>query len=205
MSIVQPVLLLALCAPFVLAIWIALTHRRRAVPRTDTAPHRIAETKALDPTRARFEAETVDVEAAVREAAATMEAEAGVDWVRIDLAVRPAPKVHVDPGTLRMALRETMLSAIRASPGGQVLVTTVTLGSQLHIRITDDVPGNDQRGREVSTREAGALIGLQGGSIAVEARPGQGTTVTMRLPLPGNLGGEVNSSQQLPVLANQAA
>jgi signal transduction histidine kinase len=113
--------------------------------------------------------------------------------------------VHVDPGALRKALRETMLIAIRAAPGGQVLVTALTLGSQLHIRITDDGLGADQRDREMLTRSAEASIALQGGSIAVEVRPGHGTMVTVRLPLPGKAGEDVYVLKQLPVLAAQAA
>jgi signal transduction histidine kinase len=99
----------------------------------------------------------------------------------------------VAPGTLGIALRQTMLTAIHAAAGGQVLVTAMALGSQLHIRVTDDGPGADQLNREALTREAQTLIALQGGSVVVEARPGKGTTVSIRLPLPSTAGQEIRA------------
>jgi signal transduction histidine kinase len=202
MSTVQSGLLMALTAPFCLAIWIAFTHRRRVSVGERTATYEVAEAIGLN---TRFEAETVDLEAAVRKVAAALDSLARANWVRIDLALSAAMTVRVDPGALGMALQETMLTAIHAAAGGQVLVTTVTLGSQLHIRVTDDGLGADQQDREMLTRRAESLIALQGGSIVVEARPGRGTTVTVRLPMPGKAGGEVSSFTQVPVLANQAA
>lgn len=205
MNIVQPGLLLVLCAPFVLAVRIAFTHRRRATASESTVPYQIPESVDPDPINARFEAKTVSLEAAVREAAVAMASLARVHYVRIDHAVSAAMTVHVAPSALGMALRETLLTAIRGAPGGQVLVTAVTLGTQLHIRVTDDGPGADQQGRELLARRAAALIALQGGSIMVETSPGRGTTVSIRLPLPGKAGGEITSFKRLPVLADQAA
>lgn len=205
MSIVLPGLLLTLGAPFGLAVWIAFTHRRRTTASERAVADQTA--RAVRPAAgSRFAAEAVDLEPAIREVAAALASVARAHLVRIDLAVSDAMTVHMDPTVLGMALRETMLTAIQAAAGGQVLVTTLTLGSQLHIRVTDDGLGADQQDREVSTRGAEALIALQGGSLAVEARPGRGTTVTVRLPLPGKAGGEEMSSlTQFPVLANQAA
>jgi signal transduction histidine kinase len=78
-------------------------------------------------------------------------------------------------------LRELVATAIYESPGGQVLVSVLPLGSEMHIAVTDDGRGADQRLRETMARGAEQLIALQGGRIAVEARA-QGTTVTVRMP-----------------------
>ncbi len=188
MSNLQSGLLFLLCGPFVLALWVAFIHARRNTPGASLAPHPSA---GLDPAVPRFSAEVIDVEAALREAATAVISPARVHRVRIDLAVTAAMTLHVDPGSLGIALQQTLLTAIHAAPGGQVLVTAVTLGSQLHIRVTDDGSGADQLNRETLTRGAEALIALQGGSIAVEARPGKGTTVSIRLPLPSTVGQEV--------------
>ena len=205
MSIVQPGLIFALSAPFLLAIWIAFTRRPRAMTSESAAPGWAAEATSFEPINARFESEIVGLEAMVREAAAAVSDLARTHWVRIEQAVSAAITVHVDPNALGPALRETMLTAIRAAPGGQVLVTAATLGSQLHIRITDDGPGADQFDREISVRGAGGMIALQGGSIAVEARPGQGTTVIVRLPLPGEATDEACPTAQRQILAGQTA
>ena len=195
MSIVQSGLPLALAMPFILAAWIALVHRQR-VSMSQTGPYATAETGGADP---------VDLEAALREAVIAVDSVARSRWVRIEVAAGAPMAVPVNPSALRTALRDTMLTAINAAPGGQVLVTAATLGRQLHIRITDDGPGTDQGVRETSMRQTEALIALQGGSIAVEARPGRGTTVTMRLPMPATAEREASGSAQLPVLADQAA
>jgi len=132
----------------------------------------------------RFESDTIELETAVRAAAEALSRAARPDWVRIDFAVNKGMMVYVNPSALRTALRETMLTAIRATPGGHVLVTAQVLGSQLHMRVTDDGPNTDLRCRKALARGAEALIALQGGSVAVDTRTGQRSTVTLRLPLP---------------------
>jgi signal transduction histidine kinase len=131
-----------------------------------------------------------------------MNTEACSRGVRMQLAVGAAMIVPLHPSVLRMALRDTMLAAIDAAPGGHVLITAATLGRQLHIGIIDDGPGIDQQAREISMRQTETLIALQGGSIAIEARPGRGTAVTIRLPMPVSAESEASGSMPLPVLAD---
>ena len=189
MNIVQSGLLLTFCTPFVTASWIALKHRRRGAPSATRVE--------ADGGNGGYASTIVDLEAAVAEAAEDLGGLAQEQWVRIDLAVSPAMTVHADPNVLATALRETMTTAIRATPGGQVLVTAETLGNQLHIRISDDGWGEDQRLRESLVRDAGALIALQGGSVAVHATPGRGTTVTVRIPMPINEREEIDRLREL--------
>lgn len=175
MGIIQSGLPLALSVPFILAGWRGFVHRRRSVVSRSAAPCRAAEVG--------FAAQTIDLEASLRAAVEEVGAVARAHWVGLELAMGAPMTVHTDPGTLRTALHEAMITAIAASPGGEVLVTATVLGPQIHIRVTDDGPGIDERVRQASLRAAGALIALQGGSILVETRPGRGTTVTIRLPL----------------------
>jgi len=205
MSIVQSGLPLALLLPFILAAWIAFLHRQQAAMSEGTSLPAMAEIGPEDPVGTWFAGAGADLETALRDALVAVESVARLRWVRIELAVGSTMTVPVNPGTLGMALRDTMLTAIGAAPGGQVLVTAAGLGSQLHIRVTDDGPGTDQRLREASMRQTGALVALQGGSIAVEAHPGRGTTVTIRLPMPATTEQEASGLMQLPVLAGQAA
>ena len=58
------------------------------------------------------------------------------------------------------------------------------LGTELNIAVTDDARNVDLATRESMARDAGDLIAMQGGRMAIEARAGFGTTVTVRLPLP---------------------
>lgn len=196
MSIVQFGLLLTFGAPFVVAIWIAFTHRQRTSASDGTS------FRDAGGFSGRLKSVAVDIEAAVKDAATATGPLARAHWVKLDLAVSPSMRVHADPNVLGTALRETMMAAIRATPGGQVLVTAANVGRQLHIRIADDGRGDDQPRRESLVRDAGALVVLQGGSLGVHATPGRGTTVTVRLPM---LGGEREAIDGLRELADQAA
>jgi signal transduction histidine kinase len=204
MSIVQSGLPLALSTPFILAAWIAFLRRQRATACRDT-PYPRVEANGADLLDLCLGSGAVDLDAALREVAAELDPAACLRWVRVQLAVGAAMIVPVDPSVLRMALRNIMLGAINAAPGGQVLITAAILGRQLHIGIIDDGPGIDQQAREISMRQTEALIALQGGSIAIEARPGRGTAVTIRLPMPASAEQEASDSMQLPVLADQDA
>jgi signal transduction histidine kinase len=204
MSIVQSGLPLALSAPFILAAWIAFLHRQRPTtcPESPYPPVEANEADLLD---LYLGSVAVDLDAALREAAAAVEPVACSRGVRMELAVGAAMIVPVHASVLRMALRNTMLAAIDAAPGGQVLITAASLGRQLYIGIIDDGRGIDQQAREISMRQTETLIALQGGSIAIEARPGRGTVVTIRLPMPVSAESEASGSMRIPVLADQDA
>jgi hypothetical protein len=203
MSIVQSGLALALAMPFILAvwIWIVFLHRQPATACA-TRPYTLAEACGADP---HLVAPFVDLEAALRDVLVVVEAVARSRWVSMELAVDPAMTVSMDPSALRMALHDIMVTAINATLGGQVLVAAATFGRELHIRITYDGSGADQQCRETSMRRTEASIALQGGSIAIEARPGRGTTVTVRLPMPASAQQEACGSMQPTMLADQAA
>lgn len=204
MSIVQSGLPMALLAPFILAAWIAFVHRQRATACPESA-HPSVEANEADLLDLYLGSAAVDLDAALREAAAAVEPAACSRAVRMQLAVGAAMIVPVHPSVLRVALCDTMLAAIDAAHGGQVLITAATLGRQLHIGIIDDGPGIDQEAREISMRQTETLIALQGGSIAIAARPGRGTAVTIRLPMPASAEQEASAAMQLPVLADQDA
>ncbi len=201
MSIVQFGLLLAVAMPFILAGRMAFMRWQPAEASSCSNP----EIAGFDPGGSERSTEPVDVDAALREIAAAAIQVARPRWVRIDLALEAAMTLPLDPGVLKVAVRDTISAAIHAAPGGQVLVAAVILGSQLHIRVTDDGAGVDQRLREAAMRQTQALIAMQGGSVAVEARPGRGTTVTIRLPLPASEVEDVSDAAQLRILADQPA
>ena len=202
MSVVQSGLLFAVLAPFAIAIWVASRQRPLSAISQDATPDEIVE---LSPNGIGFSAETLDVEHAVREAANACHSVARAQFVHIELAVNSDIKVRVDPNALRVALETAMRIAIRATPGGQVLVTAAHLGRQMHIRIVDDGATADQRSRESLLREVETLIALQGGTIIVEATPGRGTSVTLRLPMQSDASAEVTYPEEVPALAQQAA
>jgi hypothetical protein len=186
MSSVQLAVLFAISAPFILAVWVAYMHWPRSPTSGGARREELPGSAGVGPRRGRFAAETLELEPEVRAAADSIAGLARENSVRLELAVDPRTTVRVDPIVLGTVLRSLIGTAARSTFSGQVLVTAVTLGTQMHIRIVDDGRGADQTSREIDAREAGEMIALQGGSVAVEVKSGQGTTVTIRLPLPGS-------------------
>jgi len=207
MSIVQLGLLFAISVPFAVSIWVASRHQPLPAMGLDVTPD---DTTALSLSGIGFNAVTMDVEHAVREAATASHAAARAKFVQVELALHAdilhsGIKIRVDPNALRVALETAMGVAIRATPGGQILVTAAPLGRQLHIRIVDDGMNADQRSRESLLRDVETLIALQGGSIVVDAMPGRGTSVTLRLPMPGDVSGAGECAEEVSALAQQEA
>jgi len=198
-SIVQLGLLFAIATPFALAAWIAHRRKPEVLLSADATPDSTAGSPLAC---AGFAAETLDIEPVVRVVADALSQLARTHTVHIELAVTPGLQAHIDPNALRLALRAAIFTAIRATPGGQVLVTGATVGGQSHIRVTDDGKDANQLTRESLARDAEELIALQGGSIAVDVTTGRGTTVTLRLPPPGVSDGVLDQS---PALVRQAA
>jgi signal transduction histidine kinase len=205
MSIIQSGLPLALSVPFILAAWIAFRRQHRASTGQGAMPDATGEAGLADPVDIRIASAAADLEAALRQAVESVAAAARSRWVRLELAVAMRMTVPMSPGVLQTALRDTLLTVIDAVPGGQVLVTAATFGSHLHICITDDGPGKDQQVREASMRQTEASIALQGGSIIVEAQPGRGTSILIRLPMPAAADQETSATMRVPFLVDQAA
>jgi cell cycle sensor histidine kinase DivJ len=126
----------------------------------------------------------------------------------IDLITRAPddlPLVHGDPRAFKQILLNLVSNAIKFSErGGTVTVSAVTEGARLALRVTDTGVGiseEDQKrlgdpffqaGKSYQRRHEGtglglsivkSLVGLHGGEMSVQSRIGEGTTVTVLLPL----------------------
>ena len=165
-------------APFAAALLAASIQRRRLAP---------GKAGRCWPDCGDFAGESIDLSRLLPDIADSLVPLALELNTRIQFAVSPGRTVRAHAGGLAAAVRETMETAIRAAPGGAVLVSVMPLGEQIHIAVTDDAPHADRAAREALARGAEAAIALRGGSVAVETRPGQGTTVTLRLPAPREL------------------
>jgi hypothetical protein len=113
-----------------------------------------------------------------------------------------APPIRVDAEQIRDALREVVRNAVEAcAQGGHVTVMVRPLAVEAAVRIAvaDDGPGMEPQVRArafdpfYSGYEAGRHRGLglpkafravqaNGGQMALESTPGQGTTVRMTFP-----------------------
>lgn len=132
-----------------------------------------------------------------------------VAWDQRRVSVRSVvasdlPPVMADPTRMRQILGNLLYNALRHTPeGGLVVVDGAVLDDQVEIRVSDTGIGmTDEERERVFERfyrveqgqraHDGAGLGMaivkqlveaQGGSVAVESTPGQGTTFSVRLPI----------------------
>jgi signal transduction histidine kinase len=118
------------------------------------------------------------------------------------LAVEPPDlSIHADPTHLAVAVGALVRNALEAlGEGGEMEVTATQADDEVTLAVHDNGPGIEPHVREhlfdpfFSGREAGRglgfglakcwrIIDLHGGRVEVESEPGEGTVLTIHLPL----------------------
>jgi signal transduction histidine kinase len=149
---------------------------------------------------ARLDPRPCDLGAVVRETAALVEHKAREQAIAIELDVaEELPATLADPELLKTCLLNLVLNAFEAMPdGGRLQLAARVDTDRLLLLVTDSGVGltPDAAAHALepyfSTKEAGVGLGLalvrrivegHGGTIALESRPGHGTTVRLELPL----------------------
>lgn len=143
----------------------------------------------------------VDLASVIRDSVAT--AEFGQDDVRLEIALPAAlPHVRGDAERLRQLVDNLISNAIKYSDAGsRVLVEAEAENGDVTVRVRDQGPGIlpehhdhifEKFGRAAGSAKPGTGLGLflsrsfaeaHGGTLAVESRPGEGSTFTLTLPL----------------------
>ena len=149
--------------------------------------------------------ETIAVDAAVREAVASVESVAAARAVRVEpLPGDPADRVLADRARLRQILVNLLDNAVRyAPPGSAVSVEATSSGHRVTIAVSDRGPGvpdalipklfdrffraDESRDRRTGGAGLGLaivqqLVTLQGGTVAAANVPPGGFRVTVSLP-----------------------
>jgi two-component system, sporulation sensor kinase E len=110
------------------------------------------------------------------------------------------PLLRIDARYIKQALLNLIKNAVAAMPGGGVLrVDTLRAGEDVQVRISDTGSGIPEEIMDkifepyFTTKPFGTGLGLtivfkivkeHFGDISVTSRPGEGTTVTLALPVP---------------------
>jgi signal transduction histidine kinase len=108
---------------------------------------------------------------------------AAARFVTLEAAVAPSLSVRVDPRALREILSDLLARAIETSPGGRVLLTAADVAGRVQVTVSDDGARADRDVRASWLRSAQRLTALQGATMDIDARSGQGTTVIVRIPV----------------------
>ena len=147
--------------------------------------------------------EPVDLRNLVAEAASAAVPLGEDRQVEVSMPAGPV-LVNVDPERVRTIVTNLIRNALKYSPGGQAVRTTIETGDRVRVRVADsgigiaeeDLPrlftrfGRLVRGEDAQIPGTGLglylsreLARLHGGEIAVESTSGKGSTFTLELPL----------------------
>ena len=169
------------------------------VDRIETVTRRLLVLTRDEPSKL----EPADLKAVIEDALRFVRVRSRISGVRLDVALSEPIIVRSDPARLIEALANILDNAIYACrAGGTVSVHAAIAGERAVVRITDSGEGIALAARArvfdpfFTTKPTGEGSGLglaiarrtveeHGGTIGIESSPGQGTTVSIELPLPG--------------------
>jgi signal transduction histidine kinase len=172
-----PVTLLALTVSAVIVV--AGWRRRRSLLDRQGRPF---DAGRIELGRTPFAAGVLEVAAEAMAVMQRFESLAAQRFVALELAVEPELAVHTDAHAFREILGDLVTRAIEQPACERVLLGAARIGGRVQITVSDDGPHADRALRESQLRAAQRLAALQGATMAVDARAGQGTTVVLRLP-----------------------
>lgn len=145
--------------------------------------------------------EAVDTNALLAEIRDTLETEANLSGLELDLDVQPTVSAtYADAQVLRQAVENLVKNAIQAMPSreGKVTLRTAQTNGEISIFVEDTGPGIQKDALEkifklyFTTKKNGTGVGLalvrqaveiHGGSIDIDSEPGAGTRVEIKLPV----------------------
>jgi PAS domain S-box-containing protein len=145
----------------------------------------------------------VDVPSIVDDAVAALEPAADAANLTIRTDHTPGPTLEADPARLEQVVSNLVTNAIKfTSEGGEVSVASVFADDTWTIEVSDTgigIPLIDQQtifdrfirasnatatpGTGLGLAVVRSLVGLHHGTVELRSQPGEGTTVTVRLPL----------------------
>jgi signal transduction histidine kinase len=169
------VLALTVSVVVVMAGW----RRRRELLQRQGRPFVAAR---MELNRSTFAAGVLDVALEAMAVMRQFESFAAERYVALELAVQPGLAVRTDARVFREIVGDLVSHAIEQSPCGRVLLGAAHIGGRVQITVSDEAAHSDRARRASELRPAERLAALQGATLEIDARPGQGTTAVLRLP-----------------------
>jgi signal transduction histidine kinase len=143
----------------------------------------------------------VEINEILSETHRAMEGEANVCGLELELDLTPeAPEMACDREVLRQAIDNVVKNAIQALPSrdGKVVLSSEALNGEVGISVKDTGPGIPPEHLQLvtdlyfTTKEMGTGVGLalvrqaielHGGKLTLDSAPGEGTVVTLKIPV----------------------
>lgn len=177
---------LAASAASVVAISIGWRGQQTADGEAGSHFHRLADMSsrsAVDVTPAGLPGESSVSDAAdiIRRTAHGMVPAIERQRVTLDLAAEPGQFVRMRPGVLAALVEDLIALGLHAAVGGHLLLTAVRSGSRIDIVLSDDQAVDGVSLRQSQARDLAQRVALHGGALAIVAKPGLGTTMTLKL------------------------
>jgi two-component system NtrC family sensor kinase len=154
----------------------------------------------------------VEVNAAIGEALFLINNQSRMQNVTLEQDLQPVAPIEADFGQIRQALVNILINACDAMPnGGTLRVESRRAGDQIEIVVRDTGTGiPPEHLKKVldpffTTKEKGTGLGLSvvygiverhGGALRIDSAPGQGTTVTITLPVLAHESGDEPREQE---------
>jgi hypothetical protein len=103
--------------------------------------------------------------------------------MKVDVAAPSGLFVRMRGAALANILEELLAASIHGASGARLLLTAATHGERIYVSITDDMRSADPTLRAADVRGLMERVALLGGSLEVDVRPAEGTTMTLRLAM----------------------
>jgi two-component system phosphate regulon sensor histidine kinase PhoR len=182
----------------------------RQVARLRAFAEELEELARIEAGQLRLHVETVDVSAIAHQVAADLEGAARGAGVTLAVEGTPTP-LRTDPVRLAQVVSNLVDNGVRYNRrGGRVTVRTAPVEGSVRIDVEDDgigIPASEvglvfqrfYRVRRQAETEGGSglglaivkhLVGALGGTVSLASREGEGTVVTLVLPVSGPLSAE---------------
>ena len=148
-----------------------------------------------------FRGERLDVATEAHWAMTVLAGRAARQGVGLELAVSPGLAVWMDPRAFRKLLVETVAQAIARRPGPGPADRGARMAEEVQIGVSHDGVAAPREALETALRPSTEIAAMNGGTLEVKVRAGQGATVLVRMPEPTAHPAQASNATATPTAA----
>lgn len=123
----------------------------------------------------------LDVDEEIRAVVRSFETLRARRRIRLQLAIEPGLRVRMNRQRLHEILGAMLTHAIHGLDGGRVLVGAMMHAGRVQIAVIDEETAIDRETQQADLQPAIQMAAMQGASLELDVRPGEGSTLLLRL------------------------